>query len=127
MPKALKKPCAHKGCPELTHDRYCEAHTKHYNNLYNKKRRADPKRNDAFYSSRNWRKSREAQLRRHPTCEECLKAGQVVPAKVVDHITPIKQGGDRYDPDNLQSLCVSHHNQKSVEEGSRFGKGNKNA
>ncbi|MCK4787508.1 MAG: HNH endonuclease [Desulfobacteraceae bacterium] len=65
-------------------------------------------------------------MRKHPTCEECLKDGRIIPAKVVDHITPIKQGGNKYDSDNLQSLCISCHNRKSVEEGSRFGKGKNN-
>ena len=41
---------------------------------------------------------------------------------MVDHIQPIKQGGQALDMDNLQSLCWSCHSAKSIKEGSRFGK-----
>ncbi|WP_410877379.1 HNH endonuclease [Nocardia sp. A7] len=34
----------------------------------------------------------------------------------VDHITPVSQGGDRYDWANLQSLCHDHHEHKSLLE-----------
>lgn len=34
----------------------------------------------------------------------------------VDHITPVSQGGDRYDWNNLQSLCHAHHERKTLLE-----------
>jgi 5-methylcytosine-specific restriction protein A len=38
------------------------------------------------------------------------------PANVVDHIVPVKQGGERFDRSNLQSLCVPCHNAKTASE-----------
>jgi 5-methylcytosine-specific restriction protein A len=37
-------------------------------------------------------------------------------AKVVDHILPIKKGGERFERSNLQSLCVPCHNAKTASE-----------
>jgi HNH endonuclease. len=34
----------------------------------------------------------------------------------VDHIQPIRLGGEVYDLDNLQTLCKSCHNRKSGKE-----------
>ncbi|WP_342664986.1 HNH endonuclease [Shimazuella kribbensis] len=46
---------------------------------------------------------------------ECERNGRVVPATVVDHITPHK--GDRelfWDSTNWQSMCSTCHNRKTV-------------
>ena len=75
-----------------------------------------------FYSSDRWRKLRAAKLSRNPLCEECARQSKHTPATMVDHIQPIKQGGQALDMDNLQSLCWSCHSAKSIKEGSRFGK-----
>jgi hypothetical protein len=48
-------------------------------------------------------------------CRECGKAGGVVAAEEVDHILPKVRGG-RDDENNLQSLCKSHHSQKTARE-----------
>lgn len=40
---------------------------------------------------------------------------------VVDHITPIKDGGAPYDPSNTQSLCHACHNKKTGQERSEKG------
>jgi 5-methylcytosine-specific restriction enzyme A len=42
----------------------------------------------------------------------CAQRGLSVPARVVDHIQPIRDGGDRLDLRNLQSLCVSCNTRK---------------
>ena len=55
-------------------------------------------------------------------CEECLKNGQRKKATMVDHIVPIKQGGDKFSFSNLQSLCWTCHSRKSAQEGSRWGR-----
>jgi 5-methylcytosine-specific restriction enzyme A len=34
-------------------------------------------------------------------------------AKIVDHILPIKQGGDTWNPNNHQALCKSCHAKKT--------------
>jgi len=80
---------------------------------YNKTRRTGGE----FYNSGLWRKLRNRYMRENPLCIECKKTGGlVVAANVVDHIIPIKAGGDSLAIDNLQSLCHRHHNQKTWRE-----------
>ena len=52
------------------------------------------------------------------TRKSCLSEGRYTPAKIVDHIIPIKMGGKTLDESNLQSLCWSCHSKKSNNEGS---------
>jgi 5-methylcytosine-specific restriction enzyme A len=73
-----------------------------------------------FYSSPMWRRVREQQLASEPFCRSCRAAGRMTPADMVDHIKPIKEGGDPYDSANLQSICKSCHGEKQIREGSRF-------
>lgn len=67
-----------------------------------------------LYKSIGWKAVREQQLAEHPGCTLC---GQ--PARHVDHITPIAEGGLELDPGNLQSLCATHHRQKTLVESHR--------
>ena len=120
MPRKPKKPCAYPGCPALVDGYYCEEHKKLTDKLYNRYTRDDFSKN--FYNSMAWRMARKRHLNNSPFCVECLKVGKATKATMVDHIIPIKQGGDTFSPDNLQSLCWSCHGRKSIEEGSRFGK-----
>ena len=66
-----------------------------------------------FYSTANWQAIAKRQLARQPLCQGCPG---VVPATLVDHIIPIKQGGALRDPANLQSLCRSCHAAKTKAE-----------
>ena len=68
----------------------------------------------SFYNSRAWRRLRAWTLAGEPMCRSCNKV-----ATVVDHILPIRLGGDRMDPHNLQPLCASCHNKKSRSERGR--------
>ncbi len=72
-----------------------------------------------FYTSAAWRRTRDAFLREHPLCHACEGRGRFVPAVVVDHVTPLKAGGARFDVSNLQSLCASCHNRKTARETAR--------
>ncbi len=97
---------------------YCDAHRALVHRDYGRARRSF----DAevgFYQSANWRRLRANFLRLHPLCRVCARKEQTVPAKVVDHIVPIKDGGGRFDTANLQSLCVSCHNRKTASESWR--------
>jgi 5-methylcytosine-specific restriction protein A len=64
-----------------------------------------------------WRKLRRLKLNDHPMCEwtGCDRA-----ATDVDHIRPRAQGGDDSFA-NLQSLCHSHHSQKTASGDGGFG------
>ena len=124
MPIAPPKPCNRQGCGALVHspERYCEQHRLGRQREQSQARRADPITRErlAFYSSRTWRAVRAAQLGTHPLCLMCKAEGRLTAATVVDHVTEIKQGGDRFNPANLQSLCASCHARKTQGDGGRW-------
>ena len=66
-----------------------------------------------FYNSWAWRKFRKSYIERNPLCVMCEAEGIVTPAQIVDHIIPMRQGGAKFDENNLQSLCKHHHDVKS--------------
>jgi 5-methylcytosine-specific restriction enzyme A len=61
-----------------------------------------------IYNRKAWIRFRQVMLAREPLCRRCG-----APAVAVDHIQPISAGGDHWDPDNLQSLCIRCHNAKT--------------
>ena len=63
------------------------------------------------YNTTQWRKYRRVFLSTHPLCVGC---GAV--ASVVDHITPVRLGGDFWEPSNHQAMCARCHNSKSGRE-----------
>ena len=94
------------GCPQCK-----KTQTKVYDKDYR------DKENDKFYHSREWKRVRRLQLSKFPLCKECLQ-----PAVIVDHIQEIKDGGAKLSLKNLQSLCRSCHNIKTIKEKqSRLG------
>lgn len=64
-------------------------------------------------STRRWRKVRADKLAADPVCQ---RPGCHRLAVEVDHIIRVSRGGDRYDPANLQSLCLEHHQDKTLVE-----------
>jgi 5-methylcytosine-specific restriction enzyme A len=69
------------------------------------------------YTTHRWQRLRKHKLRQNPLCECCIKIGRIEPANVVDHITPISNGGDPYPAlDWLASLCARHHKAKTRAE-----------
>ena len=57
-------------------------------------------------AKRAWRRLRLQILERDGyRCRTCGRAGRLE----VDHIKPLRHGGDEYDPGNLQSLCREDH------------------
>lgn len=116
MPLAPLRPCSLPGCPELVRGRgRCPAHEQ--------KAQADDRavRGSSFergYDAK-WRARRKAHLERNPVCVMCLKESptRVTPATVADHIDAHKGDKAKFDDDsNLQSLCESHHSQKTSTE-----------
>ena len=75
-----------------------------------------------FYNSRRWKNLRRLKLSSNPLCELCEKAGLVVSANQVDHITSIQAGGDAASLDNLMSLCTPCHSRKTVLKDGGFGR-----
>ena len=116
MPRKPKKPCKYPGCPELTEGNYCKAHQKEIDREYNSSR---PYKK--LYNSSRWQDLRRYVLNKQPLCVECLKNNRITPATVVDHIEPHKGNEDLfYDINNLQSLCKSCHDRKTVKEDGRW-------
>lgn len=72
----------------------------------------------SFYHTTAWRKLRGVYIKQHPLCEcaDCKKLPVPLPAEHVDHIRPIKDGGDPMSWENLQSLNRKCHNKKSAKE-----------
>jgi len=68
-----------------------------------------------FYHSRAWQGVRELVMTRsHGLCERCMERGEMVPADVVHHTTPLtpENVGDpevSLNPDRLQALCHDCH------------------
>ena len=70
-----------------------------------------------FYSSVAWKSLRNYKIQLNPLCENCESKGLTEPAREIDHIEAIKDGGKNLSLRNLQSLCRSCHASKSAKEG----------
>jgi 5-methylcytosine-specific restriction protein A len=67
------------------------------------------------YDKAQWKRLRLLKLRASPLCEDCRAAGVVRPATVVDHVVPIKFGGERFPGlEGLRSLCAACHGAKTA-------------
>jgi 5-methylcytosine-specific restriction protein A len=66
---------------------------------YDRQRGSSTKRG---YDSR-WRKYSEHYIAEHPLCVKFGECGNV--ATLIDHIKPMNQGGDFWDPDNHRPKC----------------------
>ena len=122
MPLRAPTPCRYPGCGAvLTTPGYCDAHRAEQHRDYGRARRSFDTEL-GFYQSAAWRSARAAFLSAHPLCRMCSARGMFVVARVVDHITPLKDGGPRFDWDNLDALCVSHHNAKTARETAARGR-----
>jgi 5-methylcytosine-specific restriction protein A len=67
------------------------------------------------YTTSRWKRLRLAKLAVDPLCAFHAARGEVVAAEVVDHNTPVRQGGDPFPSlDRLTSLCISCHNEKTA-------------
>ena len=71
-----------------------------------------PKYSEGEYNTVRWRKLREVILRNEPLCRDCKRKE----ATVIDHIKPIRLGGEFWNVWNLQPLCKWCHNKKSGKE-----------
>ena len=107
MPRKAAKPCAHPGCPNLTHKRFCCKHEA----LYSR-----PPAARRGYNHR-WQKYSRRYLTTHPFC---ISRGQ--PSEVVDHIIPVTRDGSFWDSLNQQPMCESCHDRKTASEDDSVGR-----
>lgn len=85
--------CLIDGCPEQTERTYCQDHAR--------RRRRSP--SSSLTRTPAWRRVRLVVLDRDDwTCRYCRR-----PARTVDHVVPVVQGGAKLDPANLVAACGS--------------------
>lgn len=67
-------------------------------------------------NSKRWKQLREWKLHKNPLCEICQQEGMVTSAIDVHHMTPCETARSLaemeqlcFNPNNLQSLCISCH------------------
>ncbi len=101
-------PCSQRGCGSLVEEGYCDDHKSPGPVVAEKQRQYFKNR---FYDTESWRNKRDYYLEKNPLCNNCGDA-----ATEVDHIVPLRQGGDKWDDGNLQSLCKPCHGKKTAEE-----------
>ena len=109
MPMRARRQCTFPGCTELaTYRGRCKSHMD-----------TRPSPAARGYDAR-WRFIRAAFIKAHPWCEHPEHAGQFVRGEEVDHVVPLANGGTNA-ASNLQTLCKSHHSQKTFRQN--FGGG----
>ncbi|MVM40385.1 hypothetical protein GO730_26555 [Spirosoma sp. HMF3257] len=69
-----------------------------------------------FYRMADWRKLRERVLEKQPLCVHCKEKQRITLAQMVDHIKPIRSGGEPLDEANLMPLCHHCHQIKRGKE-----------
>lgn len=120
--------CDHVGCTQLVPltQHYCKQHRpaprQHYErNFSSQEREAIQGRYRKLYNSVQWKHLSRQYRMAHPFCEHCLGRGIYTPVSVVDHIKPLRiDWADRYNTDNLQSLCASCHKAKTDADKLRY-------
>ena len=65
------------------------------------------------YDTARWKHLRQRVLREEPYCRACLKRGFHKPARQIDHVVGLREGGDPYDRANVQPLCDMCHGAKT--------------
>ena len=83
--------------------------------LHSEKKKAFSDKREFYtkeYNTTEWRKLRANRLMRDPICHGCKKAM----ATVLDHIKPVRLGGEFWNESNHQPLCDKCHNSKSAKE-----------
>ena len=125
MPRSAPRPCGQPGCKVLLLvGSRCDEHRRQ---AYKQQKQAvsiDYVDRNRFYQRKEWKAIRSAHLMREPLCRLCLAADLYAAAVVVDHIDEIADGGDLLDDSNLQSLCKSCHNAKTMRRSIERRKGN---
>lgn len=77
------------------------------------------------YKSKRWQRLRKQKLINNPICERCYKQGIIKPTYIIHHkeyITDKNYNDDNifYNIDNLESLCIEHHNKEHFEDKKEY-------
>lgn len=114
----MSRPCRHYGCPKVVKSRnqqgYCDDHASQRTGWAKTQSRKGNTTQRGY--GHTWRKLRIQVLERDDyLCVQCKANGRLTPATDVDHIVNKASGGTD-DIDNLQSLCKSCHQTKTLSE-----------
>jgi 5-methylcytosine-specific restriction protein A len=120
MPTKAPTTCNRRGCRGLVRAGVCSVcgPLKRATAAEHDERRGSSR--ERGYDAR-WERVRAMHLAAEPLCRMCQQAGRISAAVLVDHITPINDGGARLDDDNLQSLCRRCHDQKTADDVRKRG------
>lgn len=103
--------CATPHCGATVAAGHCQAHRRARDKARGTSR-------ERHYDSR-WARFSLRWRQQHPRCGEradgklyaehsrCVAEGRITAAEAVDHMVSMANGGEQYDPANLQSLCMS--------------------
>ena len=108
MNTGILRICNYPGCQQTTTEAYCEKHKKVKEKQRKQKvKEYDDKRGNSYSRGydKTWEKVRLVKLARDPVCESC----QSIKNLLVHHIIPIADGGEKYDYNNLMTLCADCH------------------
>jgi 5-methylcytosine-specific restriction enzyme A len=110
MPYLAARPCPTPGCKKLIRgkEKRCADHLR-FNN-------ANRPETDKQYNTARWQKMRDRKLKSNPLCERCESLNKITIAVLVDHITPVRDQGEMFDENNLQSLCRDCHDIKTADD-----------
>ena len=110
MPTRL---CLEPRCPNPATARgRCDEHRKLLERERSRRRRAATA---GVYKRKRWEIVRRFVLNRDPICKVCDKRLSTE----VDHIVPLAEGGNPYDPAGLQGICSPCHRAKTRAENAR--------
>lgn len=72
--------------------------------------------------TKRWERYSKDRLKRYPLCVQCEIEGDLSAGHVTDHKIPHRGNNQLFwDPTNHQTLCLLHHNRKTVLEDGGFG------
>ena len=113
MPRKSASKCSVIDCSNLTYDTYCTTHSKSARQQSDRdyKRERTDKREQRFYSSSDWIRTRNHKKQLNPLCEICFVNNKLKPVDIIHHIIEIKEDWSlRLSLSNLQSVCFACHN-----------------
>lgn len=115
----VQRICEHSNCRNRVElpQRFCDEHSAHSDKQYNQHVRTNDFniKYDKFYHSTEWKQARKHKLLNSPLCEVCHANGHVTPAQMVHHKIELRSPNgweNRLNPNNLESICYSCHNQQ---------------
>src|SRR5699024_10444083 len=116
MPRKPKRPCSQPGCPELTHEHFCDEHRKAEARRYERYQRDT---NTAKRYGRAWITTRERYPSMNPLCEVVKRNSKLTSLQKAQHNLPLSRGGT-HDESNLMSVCTPCHSSITARDGDRW-------